>query len=110
MVTTAALAIGLIMAELVKPGVGVTLPQGQDLSAIETLADTSKSSITWSKELFLIVPENFFKAAVDNGVLAIVFCAVMFACAMMKADKKSKKFMLKINESLSQVNLSTLYL
>ncbi|KAI9349925.1 Sodium:dicarboxylate symporter family-domain-containing protein [Pilaira anomala] len=102
-VTTAALAIGLIMAELVKPGVGVTLPQGEDLSAIETLVDTSKTSITWSKELFLIVPENFFKAAVDNGVLAIVFCAVMFSCAMMKADKKSKKFMLKINESLSQI-------
>ncbi|KAG2235487.1 hypothetical protein INT48_007885 [Thamnidium elegans] len=102
-VTTLALAIGLIMANLVKPGVGVILPVGEDVSDIEKLADTGKTSITWAKELFLIVPENFFIAAVENQVLAIVFCAVLFSCAMMKADRKSKKFMLRINESLSQV-------
>jgi hypothetical protein len=27
----------------------------------------------------------------------------MFACSMMKADKRSKKVMLEINEALSQV-------
>ncbi|KAI7890382.1 Sodium:dicarboxylate symporter family-domain-containing protein [Mucor mucedo] len=102
-VTTLALAIGLIMANLVKPGVGVVLPIGDDISAVEELAAKEKTSITWSGEMFLIIPESFFKAAVENKVLAIVFCAVMFACSMMKADKKSKKVMLKINEALSQV-------
>lgn len=91
------------MANLVKPGNGVVLPVGSDTSSVETLAETSSESITWAKEMFLIIPENFFKAAVDNKVLAIVFCAVMFACSMMKADKKSKKFMLELNESLAQV-------
>ncbi|KAI8377228.1 Sodium:dicarboxylate symporter family-domain-containing protein [Choanephora cucurbitarum] len=102
-VTTLALALGLIMANLVKPGQGVTLPVGSDISSVQELADKEKTSITWSGELFMIIPENFFVAAVNNKVLAIVFCAVLFACAMMKADKKSKKFMLQINESLSQV-------
>ncbi|KAI8354159.1 Sodium:dicarboxylate symporter family-domain-containing protein [Blakeslea trispora] len=102
-VTTLALALGLIMANLVKPGVGVKLPVGSDISSVQELADKEKTSITWSGELFLIIPENFFVAAVNNKVLAIVFCAVLFACAMMKADKKSKKFMLQINESLSQI-------
>jgi proton glutamate symport protein len=91
------------MANLVKPGKGVILPIGQDTSSVETLANTEKTSITWANELFLIIPDNFFSAAVNNKVLAIVFCAVMFACSMMKADKKSKKMMLKINEALSQV-------
>jgi proton glutamate symport protein len=103
-VTTLALSIGLIMANLIKPGAGVILPVGQDTSAVEAMASTEKTSITWANEMFLIIPESFFKAAVENKVLAIVFCAVMFACSMMKADKKSKKVMLKINEALSQVN------
>lgn len=91
------------MANLVKPGAGVTLPVGEDISSVQALADNEKTSITWSGEMFMIIPESFFKAAVENKVLAIVFCAVMFACSMMKADKKSKKVMLKINEALSQV-------
>ncbi|CAO3658195.1 unnamed protein product [Rhizopus stolonifer] len=103
MVTTLALAVGLIMANIVKPGVGVTLPVGQDISSVEQMAATEKTSITWSGEMFLIIPENFFVAAVENKVLAIVFCSVMFACSMMKADRKSKKVMLEINEALSQV-------
>ncbi|KAI8635993.1 Sodium:dicarboxylate symporter family-domain-containing protein [Parasitella parasitica] len=102
-VTTLALAIGLIMANLVKPGNGVVLPVGQDTSSVKELADKENTSITWANEMFLIIPESFFKAAVDNKVLAIVFCAVMFACSMMKADKESKRVMLKINEALSQV-------
>ncbi|KAG1141709.1 hypothetical protein G6F37_009779 [Rhizopus arrhizus] len=102
-VTTLALAVGLIMANLIKPGHGVILPVGQDTSSIEAMAETEKTSITWSGEMFMIIPENFFVAAVNNKVLAIVFCAVMFACSMMKADKKSKKVMLEINEALSQV-------
>lgn len=103
MVTTLALAVGLIMANIVKPGMGVTLPVGQDISSVEQMAATEKTSITWSGEMFLIIPENFFVAAVENKVLAIVFCSVMFACSMMKAGRKSKKVMLEINEALSQV-------
>lgn len=109
-VTTLALAIGLIMANLVKPGNGVILPVGSDTSAVKELADKESTSITWANEMFLIIPESFFKAAVDNKVLAIVFCAVMFACSMMKADKESKKVMLKINEALSQVHIPCMLL
>lgn len=103
MVTTLALALGLIMANIVKPGVGVILPTGEDTSSVTEMANKEKTDITWDGEMFLIIPENFFVAAVENKVLAIVFCAAMFACSMMKADKRSKKVMLEINEALSQV-------
>jgi proton glutamate symport protein len=105
-----ALAVGLIMANIIKPGAGVILPVGQDTSAVQEMANKEKTSITWSGEMFLIIPESFFKAAVENKVLAIVFCAVMFSCAMMKADKKSKKVMLEINEALSQVKQKKIYI
>lgn len=100
------MALGLIMANIVKPGQGVTLPVGKDTSAVDTLASTSSKSITWDQELFLIIPTNFFVAAHDNQVIAIVFCAVMFACAMLGTDKKSKHVMLDICHSLSQVSFS----
>ncbi|KAI8371351.1 Sodium:dicarboxylate symporter family-domain-containing protein [Radiomyces spectabilis] len=100
-VTTFALAVGLIMANLIKPGHGVVLT-GADSQEVDAMAEKEKE-ITWYGEMFMIIPENFFKAAVEGKVLAIVFCAAMFACAMMKADKKSKKFMLQINESLSMI-------
>jgi proton glutamate symport protein len=96
-VTTVALVIGLLMGNWIKPGAGITLPQQPEVT-VQTM------SISWSNELFMIVPDSFFKAASENKVLAIVFCAVMFACAMMKADEKSKKIMLEINEALSQVH------
>lgn len=87
------------MGNVIQPGTGIILPQGQDTSSVHTL----ETSISWSNELFMIIPDNFFKAAQENKVLAVVFCAVMFACAMMKADEKSRKVMLEINEALSQV-------
>ncbi|KAI8063108.1 Sodium:dicarboxylate symporter family-domain-containing protein [Thamnidium elegans] len=97
-VTTFALAVGLIMANIIRPGDGVVL--FGDTSEVDKLAETS---ITWYGELEMIIPHNFFVAAVDNQILGVVFCAAMFSCAMMKADKKSKEFMLRVNDSLSMI-------
>ncbi|KAI8887170.1 SDF-domain-containing protein [Backusella circina FSU 941] len=99
-VTTFALAVGLIMANLIKPGQGVQLTG--DTSGVSQLADKS-DSITWYGELQMIIPENFFVAAAQNQILGVVFCAALFSCAMMKADKTSKNFMLRINSSLSMI-------
>lgn len=52
----------------------------------------------------MIVPKNFFIAASEGSILGVVFCASMFSAATMLADKTSKKFMLRINSSLSQVS------
>ncbi|KAI9496169.1 Sodium:dicarboxylate symporter family-domain-containing protein [Zychaea mexicana] len=101
-VTTFALAVGLIMANLVKPGEGVILPGEQDNADASDLASRS-GEITWYGEMFMIIPENFFIAAAEDQILGIVFCAAMFACAAIKADKKSRDVMLMICESLSQV-------
>jgi proton glutamate symport protein len=88
------------MANLIKPGQGVKLTG--DTGGVSQMADKS-DSITWYGELEMIIPENFFVAASENQILGVVFCAALFSCAMMKADKTSKDFMLRVNSSLSMV-------
>ncbi|ORX99175.1 glutamate-aspartate carrier protein [Basidiobolus meristosporus CBS 931.73] len=99
-VTTLALVVGLIMVNLLKPGVGVTLPADADTSATQDLANYTFS---WQNELEHIVPQSFFEAAANNEVLQIVFCSIMFAVAMMKTPGKSKVTMIDWLESLSDI-------
>ncbi|KAK9768719.1 hypothetical protein K7432_000402 [Basidiobolus ranarum] len=99
-VTTLALIVGLIMVNLLKPGVGVTLPADSDTSITEELGNYT---ISWQSELEHIIPQSFFEAAADNEVLQIVFCAIMFAVAMMKTPGKSKVTMIDWLQSLSDI-------
>lgn len=100
MITTFALAVGLIMANIIKPGQGVVLYG--DTSEVAGMA-AKEQSITWYGEMEMIIPSNFFVAATNNQILGVVFCAALFSCAMMKADKKSKDFMLRVNDSMSMI-------
>ncbi|KAI1312620.1 hypothetical protein EDD11_002929 [Mortierella claussenii] len=96
-VTTFALIIGLLAVNIVKPGHGFTM-DGLDAPSIDA------KPITWVTEMETIVPQTFFGAmAKETAVLAIVFCAVMFSVAIMRADAKSKKVMLDFNASLSAI-------
>ncbi|KAG0229128.1 Sodium:dicarboxylate symporter family-domain-containing protein [Mortierella sp. GBAus27b] len=96
-VTTFALIIGLLSVNMIKPGHGFSM---DGLVAPEA----DNRTITWDKELFQIVPVSFFGAMSDpKAVLAIVFCAVMFSVAIMRADSQSKKVMLDFNASLSAI-------
>ncbi|KAI8606540.1 Sodium:dicarboxylate symporter family-domain-containing protein [Dissophora ornata] len=95
--TTFALIIGLLSVNIVKPGKGFSM---DGLVAPATVNNT----ITWVTEMESIVPQSFFGAMADHSaVLAIVFCAVMFSVAIMRADAKSKKIMLDFNASLSAI-------
>ncbi|KAG0223892.1 hypothetical protein BGW41_005329 [Actinomortierella wolfii] len=97
-VTTFALIVGLLSVNIIKPGSGFSL------NGLEKPNGTDAHTITWQGELRLIVPDSFFKAMSDpKAVLAIVFCATMFAVAIMRADARSKKVMLDFNASLSAI-------
>ncbi|KAL1916724.1 uncharacterized protein VTP21DRAFT_5428 [Calcarisporiella thermophila] len=100
-ITTIALAIGLIMANIARPGDGINL-QGVSEKAAADLAKNG-ASITWDHLFGVIVPKSFFQAASENTVLAIVFCAVMFGVGILNSDPGSKRVMLDFTVSLSQV-------
>src|SRR5215831_7823702 len=98
-VTTLALAVGLIAVNVIKPGRGVDLGAA---SAKEGAAFAATQT-TLTGVIEHTVPQSFFEAAAQNQVLQIVFFAIIFAVALSRVQGPSKRFMLSACESLSDV-------
>ena len=97
-VTTLALAIGLIAVNLARPGVGVSLPPPSDAaSTVTPPKQTLKDIIEHS------VPKSFFESAAANDVLQVVVFAVIFAVGLTQVSGKPKETMLNFFEGLSEV-------
>jgi aerobic C4-dicarboxylate transport protein len=65
-VTTIALVIGLLVANLVQPGNGVTFT-GNDVAKIQTYKD-SAAQINWLQFFTHIVPSNVFKSFAEGDI------------------------------------------
>jgi proton glutamate symport protein len=100
-VTTLALAIGLIAVNVVKPGVGLNISDSG--SGSEEFQALAAKTPTFASVLEHTVPQSFFEAAAQNEVLQIVFFAIIFAVALAKVEGPSKKFMLDWLQSLSDI-------
>ena len=98
-VTTLALAVGLIAVNLFKPGVGVDLGS----ASAEEAAQFVNRQPTLGGVLEHTVPQSFFEAAAQNEVLQIVFWAILFAVALARTPARPKAFMIGFCESLSEV-------
>ncbi len=99
-VTTLALAVGLFVVNVVKPGVGVQLGEASAAQA-SGLAGTHA---TLSTVLTHTVPQSFFEAGANNEVLQIVFFAIIFAVALSQVpDSRGKTTILAFCEGVSQV-------
>ena len=99
-VTTLALAVGLITVNVVKPGRGVDLGAASSREGTQLAANQT----TLSGVLEHTVPQSFFEAATRNEVLQIVFFSIIFAVALSQVrQERAKTFMLSACESLSEV-------
>jgi proton glutamate symport protein len=98
-VTTFALAVGLIAVNVIKPGQGVHI---ESLSATQgtSLASTHLSADTL---LVHVVPQSIAESAATNEVLQIVFFAVLFGVAVTQVRSGPKQTMLAFCESLAEV-------
>ncbi|WP_353266560.1 cation:dicarboxylase symporter family transporter [Gemmatimonas sp.] len=99
-VTTLALAIGLVAVNIAKPGVGLSISAAGDAEEFKALAAKTP---TFGSVLEHTVPQSFFEAAAQNEVLQIVFFAIIFAVALARVEGPSKKFMLDWLQSLSDI-------
>lgn len=97
-VTTAALFIGLLAVNLIRPGEGVVL--GASATAGQELAHKTQTGTSFLEHL---VPQSIVEAAANNEVLQVVFFAVLFAVALSKVQGRSKEVMLSVCEALSEV-------
>ena len=100
LVTTLALAVGLITVNLVKPGRGIDLAQASAKEGVQLAANQT----TLNGVLEHTVPQSFFEAAAQNQVLQVVFFSIIFAVALSHVrQERAKAFMLSACESLSEV-------
>ena len=97
-VTTMALAIGLVAVNLVRPGDGVRLPPPPPGAPAPTTEQPTVASV-----LEHIVPQSFFEAAARNEVLQIVFWSVLFALALSQVRGRPKEVMLGFCEGVAEV-------
>ena len=95
-VTTLALAIGLIAVNLAKPGVGVMLPP-------ETTVTEAPRQQTIPEIIEHVFPSSFIQSAASNDVLQVVVFAVLFAIALTQVRGKPKETILAFAEGLSEV-------
>ncbi len=101
-VTTLALAIGLIAVNLVKPGEGITLKHAES-AVTATAPPAAQNGVTFQGMVEHIVPQSFFEAATKNDVLQVVFFAILFGIALTQVKGKPKDTMLNLAEGLSEV-------
>ncbi len=93
-VTTAALVIGLLTVNIIKPGVGVPLPA----AAATDLATTAQS---WDQMLLHLVPTSIFDAMARGDVLQIVVFSIIFAVALGMLGEKGRP-LIEFCESLAE--------
>jgi proton glutamate symport protein len=98
-VTTLALAVGLLAVNIVRPGDGVQLSG----ASAEQGTEFASKHVTFSGVLEHLVPQSVVEAAATNEVLQVVFWAIIFAVALSRVRGKPKETMLAFCESLSDV-------
>ncbi|HRI12967.1 MAG TPA: cation:dicarboxylase symporter family transporter [Verrucomicrobiota bacterium] len=97
-VTTLALAIGLLAVNLARPGDGLTLPP----PAAGT-SPVAPAPVTFSGILEHLVPKSFFEAAAANDVLQVVVFALMFGVALAQVQGAPRQHVLNFCEGLTEV-------
>jgi proton glutamate symport protein len=84
-VTTLALAIGLVIVNVVRPGDGLVLPH--TALPAELLA---RKPQTWDQIMLHLVPTSFFEAMAQDDVLQIVVFSSLFAVALGMIGERGK--------------------
>lgn len=104
--TVFAVSLGLAMATLLQPGVGVDItPNQADLEIVgQKIADGKSADGTLAEKLLAIIPTNPVDALASTDVLAIIFFAIIFGVGCLMAGEKGRPIASAI-ESAAEVML-----
>ena len=81
-ITTVAIVIGLLVANIFKPGKGVVVSAiNADASKVQAYQD-SGADMNWIEFFAHIVPKNIFESFAKGDILQILFFAVLFGFAL----------------------------
>jgi proton glutamate symport protein len=96
-VTTAALFVGLAVANIFRPGAGI------HLATESKAAEAAPAQITLSGVLEHAAPQSFFDAAARNDILQVVVFALLFAVALTQVEDRPRRVMLDFCDALARV-------
>ena len=102
-VTTAAIVIGLIVGNVIKPGSGV---QSNAVHAAPATKAASSVGIDWTEFIKHIVPDNAIAAFAKGDIIQVLFFGILFAVALAKMGEKGKSVIAgfeKINKILFNI-------
>jgi len=94
LVTTIALGLGLVLAFVFQPGVGMNVdPKALDAKAMGTYAETATKLTGGGTVEFLmkLIPTNVVDAFAKGDVLQVLVFAVLFGCALAMLGENGKK-------------------
>jgi aerobic C4-dicarboxylate transport protein len=87
-VSSFALVIGLVVANLIKPGAGVAHSGGES-SQVTDIAKQA-ASFSWGEFFSHIVPSNIVDAFAKGDILQILFFSILFAVALKQLGAEGK--------------------
>jgi len=99
-VTTLSLIIGLVVVNLMKPGVGLDAERLLSKDAVAKVAAGEKPGVL--DFLLHVVPSNFVEAFAKGDILQIVFVALLFGLALSRLGEANRP-LLEVLEKLMQV-------
>ncbi|MEP6615083.1 MAG: C4-dicarboxylate transporter DctA [Ginsengibacter sp.] len=103
-VTTFALVIGIVVANIVKPGAGIPVTASQN-SLVTDYANQAKE-FHWAEFFSHIVPSNIMDAFAKGDILQVLFFSILFAVGLMSLGKNGDSILVafdKINKILFNV-------
>jgi aerobic C4-dicarboxylate transport protein len=95
-VSSLALVIGLIVANLIKPGAGVVHSGGQ-AAQVNEIAKQAES-FNWGDFFSHIVPSNIIDAFAKGDILQILFFSILFAVALKQLGSSGKNILDGLNK------------
>ncbi len=89
--TTAALSIGLIIANLIPIGTGMHInPKTLDINAAQAYINDATQMNSISEFILNIIPNTFVSAFSDGEILQTLFIAILFATGLLMYGEKSR--------------------
>lgn len=100
-VSTIALAIGIVVALIIKAGSGIDTSKA-DADAVSGYTTAAKESGGLQEFFFSIIPENFFGAIADGALLPTLLAAILFGIAAASLGEMSKP-VINLMERVSEI-------
>ncbi|ENQ3104759.1 glutamate/aspartate:proton symporter GltP [Bacillus cereus] len=89
-ITTIAIVVGLLVANIFQPGKGVDMSSLQKTDISKIAATTEKVQHSFADTFVNIVPTNIMKSLADGDMLAIIFFSVLFGLGVAAIGERGK--------------------